>query len=311
MSLPNISALSLKPTLSATPSPPSTRTVVTPYRVSTITCNGSISTTVSLEHFFHHAPFLPATAAGTGERGILCIQFGQTRIRGTHPKRKVVAVASEERNAFDNQVTSVFNLPPLTEGEAYHPNVKLFRNGNVQMTGIRRPEDGQHVLELLADIIRDIARSCPPVDGEEWILPDADAMDKVLAREFRISMINSNFGVNYPVRRKALQRVLTGPPYSMSCSFEGPYPGVKLQYFWNSRNDPAKQGICRCHKPCEGKGRGSGEGQCKKVTVSVFESGNALITGANAFDQVDDAYRFIHHVFHAEAHHLRKVLPMG
>jgi TATA-box binding protein (TBP) (component of TFIID and TFIIIB) len=42
-----------------------------------------------------------------------------------------------------------------------------------------------------------------------------------------------------------------------------------------------------------GDGTGDGVGQCKKVTIAVFESGKILIIGATNIPQVDAAYEFI------------------
>lgn len=284
---------------------------VTPYSVSTITCNGSITSSVDLGLYFRHVSVLtPEEAMGGVATGILCVKYGKGHFRGYHPKMsRAPATASDAvpvRNSFDNQVTTVFRVyssrPEVLA--SYMPNVKLFRNGNVQMTGIRCPEDGERVLEMLADAVRLVCAS-----GEDAVHV-VDDIAAVRAREFRISMINTNFTVNYHVRRKALQRVLSSDAYRMVCSFEGPYPGVKLQYYWNALHGAEKQGICACTQACDGKGRGDGDGRCKKVTVSVFESGNALITGANAFAQVHDAYAFIRGALLGHANVLRKTLPL-
>jgi hypothetical protein len=71
-------------------------------------------------------------------------------------------------------------------------------------------------------------------------------------------------------------------------------------------------GRCECAQrynadaPCMGKGTGDGVGQCKKVTIAVFESGKILITGATSIPQVDAAYNFIVHVLMSNAERLTK-----
>jgi hypothetical protein len=67
---------------------------------------------------------------------------------------------------------------------------------------------------------------------------------------------------------------------------------VKLEYFWNSAH-ATKNGLCTCTGNCFGKNPGHGEGNCKKVTVAIFESGSILITGGITFEQVNDAYFYI------------------
>ena len=40
-----------------------------------------------------------------------------------------------------------------------------------------------------------------------------------------------------------------------------------------------KCGICKCDCNCNGKGEGLGIGDCKRVTIAVFNSGKIIITG--------------------------------
>jgi hypothetical protein len=125
------------------------------------------------------------------------------------------------------------------------------------------------------------------------------------ADQFTIRMINTDFSVPYRIRRKDLHKLLISSEYNNVCDFQpGTYPGVKLQYFWN--DTCSHDGRCMCTVPCFGKGRGEGNGDCKKVTVSVFESGKILITGANAFHQVDEAYAYICDILVAEVEKLKK-----
>jgi hypothetical protein len=120
-------------------------------------------------------------------------------------------------------------------------------------------------------------------------------------------MINSDFGVPFKIRRKNLHHLLISDVYNNACSFQPlTYPGVKLQYFWNKMN-PQKNGVCNCTNICYGKGGGNGNGDCKKVTVSIFDSGKILITGANAFDQVDNAYSYICKVISDNKRELKKI----
>ena len=80
------------------------------------------------------------------------------------------------------------------------------------------------------------------------------------------------------------------------------YPGVKTSFYWNEA-DPQRTGICVCSKgkTCSGKGRGMLVGyeddklakHCRKITISVFQSGKIIITGARNKEQIVDAYTFI------------------
>ena len=41
------------------------------------------------------------------------------------------------------------------------------------------------------------------------------------------------------------------------------------------------------------KGKGCGNGQCKRVTIAVFASGKIIITGGRSIEQLVDSYNFI------------------
>jgi len=251
----------------------------TQYRISTITCNASIGTKVNLTLFFDNIIL--------DEKGFLWGELGHRTI-GKYPKKK--KDMSKEKKCFDNQVTIVYNYNGL-----YYPNIKLFRNGNVQMTGIRNELDGIKIVEIIAEEIKKIAKRTPEIVEND---------NHIKADDFKIRMINSDFGFPFKIRRKNLHKLLISEKYNNICSFQPlTYPGVKLQYFWNI-NDIKKDGICRCRTPCYGKGSTTGE--CKKVTVAIFDSGKILITGANSLEQVNSAYNYICRVIQENEEELKK-----
>ena len=267
-------------------------TIPTNYRVSTITCNASISSKVSLESFFKNVRINEDTFVWS-EHG--------AETRGIRPRKKKGSHDSsstkKERKYFDNQVTVICKL-----GDGYFPNVKLFRNGNVQMTGIRSPTEGETVVQRIAEeVIRIYHDNDPKI---------VDNVQQVNAKDFTIRMINCDFGFPFKIRRKNLHQIIIAD-YNNVCSFQPlTYPGVKLQYFWNEQKTFAQGGICKCKKECYGKGSGNGDGECKKVTVAIFDSGKILITGANSFEQVNDAYDFISRLIQRHQFDIQKILPV-
>lgn len=266
----------------------------TPYVVSTITCNGSVGTSVNSDILFEN---ITVCADDKQTRQMIYCEYHGKK-KGANPnekKRKIVKTKKNEETRFDNQVTVIYRL-----GEKYAPNVKIFRNGNLHMTGVKRPEDAALITQVLIDEITRIAGINKDI---------TESVDKLEAHPIIIRMINTNFSVPYLIRRKDLHKMLISDEYGNLCDFQpGSYPGVKLKYFWNS-NVEEKNGICKCTALCEGKGSGCGDGNCKKVTVSLFESGNILITGANHFDQVNDAYQYICTILKEQQNRIQKKLP--
>lgn len=269
--------------------------VASPYRVSTMTCNGSVGTQVDINLFFENVHI--------DDSKFIYTEYKVHRHRGTKPKNKKGRGKKEPmmnegpaKKCFDNQVTIIYKV-----ADNYCPNIKLFRNGNIQMTGIRNHEDGEMITRIVAEEIKRIH-----AENVATIVSD---VNKVSGGEFKVRMINSNFSVPFLVRRKELHKLLISPEYNNNCNFQGTtYPGVKLYFYWNAQNKE-QNGVCTCTEPCFGKGTGNGDGQCKKVTVAVFESGNVLITGANTRQQIDDAYAFITTILIKHVQLLRKVLP--
>lgn len=249
----------------------------TPYKVSTITCNGSVNVDVDATVMFNH--FRIHEDSTKDDSAFVWMEYlGESK--GTYPKAKK---AREKKNYFDNQVTVLYKL-----GKGYYPNCKVFQNGNIQMTGIRSAADGERVIAAIAEEIKHLSISGFAITKK--------SVEEITPCKFIIRMINTDFGFKFHIRRKNLHRLLISAEYNNACSFQPMgYPGVKLQYFWNTIN-ANKDGICRCKGVCFGKGTGHGDGECKKVTVAIFESGNVLITGGNQFEQVDEAYSYITNV---------------
>jgi hypothetical protein len=180
------------------------------------------------------------------------------------------------------------------------PNVKIFKNGNIQLTGIKNVADPAVIGNK---IIQNVIRIYNTIDKQLLLTDytDLNPISRLVYENFKIRMINTDFKIyhdvghtdRFNIKRKELHNTLISQKYNNKSSFQpGIYQGVKLEYFWNTIH-PNKNGICTCTKNCFGKSSGNGDGNCKKVTVAIFESGSILITGGITFEQVDDAYDYI------------------
>ena len=125
----------------------------------------------------------------------------------------------------------------------------------------------------------------------------------ILQKE-QVQLVNTDFSIGAKVRRDVLHRILSDN-YRLHSSYESAiYQGVKTKYFYNAERPvghPA--GICPCSKLCKGTGDGSKIGECKKITISPFQTGQVIITGARTMEQINEGYEFIKEVFtkHAES----------
>lgn len=267
----------------------------TPYRVSTITCNADIGPNINLDLalLFQHFTI------NQDDQSFIWIQYlkdDTENVRGIYPKRRRKSkINNAKKSRFDNQITVIYRY-----SLDYMPNIKIFKNGNIQLTGIKTVVDpiaiGNKIIENIVNIYTNIDNRVILTD-----YTDANPLQRLKYGNFKIRMINTDFKIfsdsscseRFNIKRKELHNILISHKYNNKSSFQpGIYQGVKLEYFWNTNNN-TKNGICSCTQNCFGKNTGSGNGNCKKVTIAIFESGSILITGGITFEQVDDAYNYI------------------
>ena len=252
----------------------------TEYKVSTITCNADLGVSLNLDILYENFNIT--------DKFIWIYYPKITDNRGIYPKKKRTPKKDVvKKNLFDNQVTTIFKI-----NDNYYPNLKIFKNGNIQITGIKNKDIVKDIIDIIIIELKRI------YDIDNNISPDIDIIS---FKNFVIRMINTDFKsfidksmeTKFLIRRKALHKILISDIYDNKCSFEpGRYHGVKLEYFWNSNKDE-KNGICICQPHCFGKGTGHGPNNCKKITVAIFESGSVLITGGICFNQIQEAYNYI------------------
>lgn len=253
----------------------------TPFKISTITATGSISSDIHLDTFYNATNI----CQHDDQCGIVYIEYGQkkqhTYSKGFHKKQVITRRKKTEAKRFDNQATIIIRL--MENGNAHNINMKVFKNGNVQMTGIKYIEQGKSAIQFLIDTICDMQ--------SRGITVVSNVNDLIVAN-YKIRLINSDFRVGFDIKRDKLCKIVQ-QKYSVFCSYEPCiYPGVKIQYNYNSLY-PFEKGVCKCTSECSGKGCGSGNGECKKITIAVFQSGCVIITGAQTVDQIDKSYNFI------------------
>ena len=155
-------------------------------------------------------------------------------------------------------------------------SIKLFKNGSMSMTGCEYEQDGLDAVKVL---LKELQK-----------YPKIFIDDEVVIDSYSITMINSDFKLNYKLKRYELHDKIMSTGLLSNYDPEN-YPGVKVHYFWNNYNGKKNKGICLCTKNCNGKGDGTGDGKCKKVTVIYFSSGSVIITGANSEIQIKDVYK--------------------
>ena len=210
-------------------------------------------------------------------------------------KKKKKQINSSRKNNFQNQCTFLVEL-----NNKKTVNQKVFKNGNIQMTGLKSNEDGIEAINIL---VNNIKKNNTIIDNGLCI----ENVEEIVISDFNIVLINSDFSCGFKIKREKLYEILG--KYGLYVSYEPDiYPGVNAKFYWNSLyNNKDKCGICQCSISCDGKGTGNGNGECKKVTISTFQSGNVIITGARNQEQTNDAYVFINKIFKKHYHEILRI----
>jgi hypothetical protein len=264
----------------------------TSLRISTMVATAHFNTTLNLNQLFEdiHHILIPLWWAG---EGVLKFEHRDQVIGLSH--RDALTKRKISSKCFFNQSTLVVRQPNPNAVGWKEVNLKLFANGSVQMTGISSEEFGVRTLEWLLLEIAKLERS-----------PWGDTPSVV---RFNKQLINSDFSVGVPLRRDKLHEIITRRYGIFSILESTIYQGVNTKYYYNETADKTKPGQCTCKEFCQGQGDGSGEGQCKRITISFFQTGNIIITGARHMKQINEAFVFVNRFLDDHAAEIIRAVP--
>jgi TATA-box binding protein (TBP) (component of TFIID and TFIIIB) len=259
----------------------------TPLRISTKVITANMGTTMDAKRLFDTISQILIPLWWTGE-GVLKMEYDKSVIG--YASRDAFSKRGVSDKTFFNQSTVVVRKAMNPEMTAFKEvNVKLFGNGGIQMTGIPAEEFAK---ETLTWLLEELYKIKAPIFAEKPSL-----------QKFKVQLINSDYQVAYPINRTALHNILSRT-YGLFSTFESTiYQGVNTKYYFNDKHpDPDRPGICLCTKRCKGQGSGSGPGECKRITMSVFQTGKIIITGGRYLFQLEEAYNFLNRVLQDHAH---------
>ena len=292
--------------------------VLGPLRVSTMVVTAHLGTTLNLQRLLElfHERAIPLTWP---DEGFLKVEYKPIlATASTEAKAKQKAKAQEKivigtcsrdeltkrkksKNIFFNQSTLVVRriYSHAKDGSPLFKevNIKLFKNGGVQMTGIPSDPFAQETLSWLADQLSLFSQ--PVLEGT------------AKPHRYSIQLINSDYQINGNSNRERLHEILVSD-YNLFSSFESTiYQGCDTKYFYNeAAPSDAPEGICPCGETmCTGTGDGRSLGQCKEITISPFHTGSVIITGARRFSQIEKAYVFINKILTRHCREIIKPFP--
>lgn len=203
--------------------------------------------------------------------------------------------------------------------------IKIFQNGALTVLGVKTLEHGLAIAQKVVNVLNTIMIKEPKLttkkkSKEREESEESKESDKVNIEvggpvkffrnevdnsiSYDTHLINATYYVDFKINRAELHKTL-GNKYGITknqCDYRpNAYPAVPIKFYWNEDNRfNGKFGKCTCTKTCDGKGVGKGNGQCKAITITVFESGSISFMGAKHKEQLADCYHFINSILNME-----------
>lgn len=194
----------------------------------------------------------------------------QTLLDIPKSKQKRNTVHKEKKNYFYNQLTLVMRINTGTYtllNTEPKINIKLFKNGSIQMSGCKNVSGVNVVLNKLINILNSMKSSLSE-DDNEIIFYDR-LRTPVIISDFKIDMINSNYKIDMVIdRRKLAQLLITKKIKSV---YETCTRACVIIKFTPTAENPLN----------------------KDVSIFIFQKGNIIITGSKSKHHIIESYNYI------------------
>lgn len=286
-----------------------------PLRISTISAVSFLNADIDFGKLFERLPLVSKDSVATGVFSMKHYDKDKEtkkvvrRIRYRDDQEGETSVSADVKKYFQNQITIIWTFVSST-GEKRITNGFMFTNGKIKGVGLKCDEDIRRSFTALRDYLQ---QHLVTLTNAVQLLNKVECEnDTMMLRLYntRATMYNTDFSTHFQIIRDELFRIIIEEYELEQSEFEPDiYPAVKIKFAWNSHYIHGKHskqytpGLCYCQNRCNGKGCGTGDGECKIVTVCVFgndapnrHGGKIIITGANSYQQVEDVYRFMNGV---------------
>ena len=195
---------------------------------------------------------------------VVCIKYGNNKIRTLIKLKKTNKKSKRKPHKnFYNQASIVIDV----KGKR-RVNVKVFKNGAIQMTGCKNIENFTDAMTILCSELHKKKAVYDRNEGKIIKKPFITKPENVSVSQilnFKIRMINSNFHIGFLINRENLYALLTKA--GIRCTFE-PCIHACVNIKFNYKNKDT-------------------------ISIFVFESGSIIITGAKTKSHIIDSYKFI------------------
>ena len=203
----------------------------------------------------------------------------------TKPKRNVKNEKPKEVNHFYNQISVVVRINHnecdfSDEKNIPRINLKLFKNGSVQMSGCKKLSDINIVLNKLITRLKEVKGK---IENDTIVEKTfIDNPDIIGVSDFKFAMINSNYKVKMQIDRDKLYSLLKKK--KIQATFE---PCIRACVI--VKYTPSMENI-----------------DSRDISIFIFQKGNIIITGAKAGSHIIASYNYINNIIEVHASEIYK-----
>lgn len=239
--------------------------------ISTMCASGKLGTKLFISNIYKYMEL--------NSENIITVKESDDKIRTLRKKKKRKSKKKDpekkkkKTNSFFNQITVEVRV---TEGECQTfekqdvINVKLFKNGSIQMSGCKKIESINIALNKLVDRLKVIKAK---IENKTIVEKKfVENIDKLGVYDFKIDMINSNYAVDMTINREKLYNILLEK--KIRCRYEPCiHACVTIKYIPPEDNEVEKV-----------------------ISIFVFEKGSIIITGAKKKSHIISSYNYVNNI---------------
>ena len=197
----------------------------------------------------------------------------KTLLKIKQSKSKKV-IQHKVKKTFFNQITIVIridDLPYTDINKVKKINLKLFKNGSIQMSGCKSIYNVNMALNNLL--------SCLNTSDNLYL---ENTPDEISVISFKIDMINSNYKTNIEINRDEFHKLLLNK--KIKSSYESCIRACVIVKYNPSIDDIYS----------------------KEISIFIFEKGNIIITGAKSKEDLISSYNYINNIIMSNKEYIYK-----
>ena len=239
--------------------------------ISTMCCSAKIGSTINISNIQKYLKL--------DDKSVLSVKLSCDNQRSlledkVKNKKKKSVIKKPKLQKFYNQITVVMRIYEneyQNINDEKKINVKLFKNGAIQMSGCKKIEEVNIVIDKLKEKKAKIVEN----EGEEPKIEEIlflDEPEKVNIYDYKIDMINSNYQVNLQIDRSKFYDLLLKK--KIPASYEKCIRACVIIKYCPIEENP----------------------QEKEISIFVFQKGNIIITGAKSKVHISEAYNYLNKI---------------